>query len=214
MAITFEEQGRLDEYKFLRTEMEAIGTSSFQTLSFLIAAVAVVMASSYGRLQLGERQVPLVIGSLLTIGGYHLIWGFSIRSWRIAAYLQRHLEPALNYSIQWETALKRRRENSHKTRDTSIFRSHVLVLHSLNLGVLVAIAAEGQPLNRWSWSDLTLRADDLWLMIPIAVLAYGILKCWHIDRGGKLQREMISSWDGVSVNGIPIAKDEVETGTD
>jgi len=56
----------LEEYKFLRTELEAIWNQTYSTLNFMLAAVGLMVAAGYG--QGGD---PLI---LLPMAAHRYLW--------------------------------------------------------------------------------------------------------------------------------------------
>ena len=72
---------RLEEYKFLRVELDAIWEQTYTTMNFMFVAIGVMITAAFS--QYGDALILLTSASLLTIGGYKLIRIHTTRVWRI-----------------------------------------------------------------------------------------------------------------------------------
>jgi hypothetical protein len=134
----------LEEYKFLRVELEAIWGQTYSTLNFMLAAIGLMIAAAYG--QYGDPLILLLMTAIVTIGGYKLIRIHTTRVWRIVGYMRLALEPQLP-GIKWETRLAARHwiliEKIEKSFDRDIFDGHILILDTVNWALLLGIIASG-----------------------------------------------------------------------
>jgi hypothetical protein len=203
---------RIEEYRFLRTEIEAVWSQTYTTLNFLLAFIAIVLAPTFSKdIATGDRLLVLTGLSLITIGGYHLIFVHTGRVWRIATYMRLALEPHLP-GIAWETRLCRRdlmmRASGHKNVvDRSLFDGHRMILNSINL-VLFVLIVWVLYMNRdliafpaeWERYQLLRYSPAL---IPLIVIFLG--RRGDLKRNGTMEKEQILSWQNpTDADGTPI----------
>src|SRR5262245_22555374 len=78
----------MDEYRFLRTEMEAIWNQTYTTLNFFVAFIGVIIGAVFARnIQGWDRLTLFVAVSFVTAAGYRIIGLHTSRVWRIATYM-------------------------------------------------------------------------------------------------------------------------------
>jgi hypothetical protein len=146
-------KGKLVESRPIRysdkDRVEFIWSHSYQTLSFILAAVGLIVASAYtGKLERGERWLPLVVASFFTCGEYAMVQNLARRVWRAVVYLRLRTEPRLAFTIAWETAAHQRIEK--ESYDRAIFKSHLWILTLVNVPLALGIIVDLLPDCLWN----------------------------------------------------------------
>ena len=212
----------LEEYKFLRTEIEAIWSQTYTSLNFILVLVGVVVAAVFSKeIDKPDRVAVLLGASVVTFGGYYIIYVHTGRIWRITTYMRRALEPRLK-GIAWETRLAARHDALSRAKatnpiDRSLFDAHMFTLHVVN-GMLtllllwtllprLGMLSELFPSSIISWvnwiqglSFMPQLAALCWLMLVFVPVIIAIL-AWlnfNVTRGAPLERaNMMSGEDRV-----------------
>lgn len=194
---------RLEEYKFLRVELEAIWVQGYSTLNFMLAVVGLIVTAAYNTH--GDPLVLLPMASVVTIGGYTLIRVHATRVWRIVAYMRCALEPNLKV-IQWETRLTKRHDAIQKAKppfprnfDSNLFDVHILILNIVNMALILGIWGSvfgGSEIMR-TINGLPLRLEVAAALsaLPCLVLIWALLANRGWKRGGFAETEHFRSWN-------------------
>jgi hypothetical protein len=203
----------LEEYKFLRTELEAIWSQTYTTLNFMLGVVGVLAVAAYG--PYGRPLILLPIASFLTYGAYRLIGIHTTRVWRIVGYMRVALEPKLE-GIRWETRLAARHDVLRATKlkklDCEIFDGHIVILNTVNVSLLVGIIY-AFFLERANPVANPLPVSAGWiaaigLFIPTILLARSSRRSKSLTRGGGVETQHLKSWNRKNSIGIKNAEAE------
>lgn len=187
---------RLEEYKFLRTELEAIWTQTYATLNFVLAFLAIVIGAGLSK-DLGDfrRCFVFAMASVVTLGAYYLILVHTIRVWRIAGYMRCELEPKLS-AVRWETRLAARCEALAKAgvkdKDRMIFDGHMILLDCINIALLGGALFDVRVDYPFDTPFKIFPA--LTALIPLACIAYSMFVRRRLKRRGDLERDQLQSW--------------------
>lgn len=193
-------QERLEEYKFLRTEIESIWNQTYTTVNFTLAAMGILIATAFS--QFGEPVVNLPMASILGIGSYRLIRIHTTRVWRIVGYMRCALEPKLD-GIRWETRLAARQRilsrDKNRHLDDDIFDGHILILDLLNVAILLGILyasflGKSALLNSIHNSLLWSAVLSFGAMWPTAMLVMSFLTQRRFKRGANVEARHFESW--------------------
>ena len=183
-----------EEYKFLRSELDAIWGQSYTVLQLILAGMGglVVAAISY------HEKTYLLMASILSFGGYWLIRTHTTRVWRIVGYMRCALEPKLK-GIRWETRLAKRHEalleSGKGSLDREIFDGHAIVLDALNCAIAIAVFAVPanlpgtQPASVLHWVYFA-----VCVLTPILIIAWSRLTERKFKRGEQLETDHLESW--------------------
>ncbi len=185
----------IEEYKFLRIELEAIWGQSYTTINFILALVGFIASSAYsgfsssfanGHGAEGHRHVILLMASVVTGGGYWLVKVHATRVWRIVGYMRLWLEPKL--SIRWETYLADRlAQVAGAKMDSTIFGGHLAVLGVVNVALSVGMAVDliAHP-KYWEWVEIG---------VPIGLALYPFIGEYLFRRGGTIEKAQFEAWE-------------------
>lgn len=206
-------QQRLEEYKFLRVELEAIWSQTYSTLNFILAVIGLIITAAYGTR--GDPVVLLPMASIVTFGAYMLIRIHNMRVWRIVGYMRRALEAKLK-GIRWETRLAARHAALRADKanfDCNIFDGHVLILDAVNVALLVGIFC-----SRFASSEIVRNFGSetvkAWVLVggcslvPLGILIWSFRSRKSLKRGESMETEHLDSWGRPSVNGPPVYEAE------
>lgn len=192
---------QLEEYKFLRTEIEAIWSQTYTTLNFLLAFIGLVVAAVFSKDINAFDRVAVLLGvSIMTLAGYFIIPVHTVRVWRITTYMRHALEPRL-HGIAWETRLAARDAALRKTNiknpiDRSLFDGHRLILDMVN--VMLCLLIVWVLYFKMPWCILG--------FIPVCIAFLAHIK-YDIKRGGALERKQFRDWLVPSIKtGEPVYK--------
>ncbi len=219
----------LDEYKFLRVELENIWGQTYTTMNFVFTAIGLVGGVAFS--QFGDPIVLLPCASLLTLGGYKLIRINTTRVWRIVGYMRCALEKNLS-GIRWETRLAERRRASKSTSnpelDRDIFDGHVFILNVVNAVIALLMIAT---------VTISLKANDLVFgnshvlraipyqcakailifvafSFPASILAWSLWTQSSFKRGGTVESDHLDSWTNRNKTGDRVCEAEPPTSLD
>lgn len=197
------------EHNRLCLELHDIFRQNQQTVSFVVAAVAVVVAGAL-QTQFKPRYLLYVVAALVTIGGYRLLFDSLAQVWKIATYMRVFLEPELP-GINWETRLRRRHEiaTSPKGRDSrDRLNTHepkmipsMSMLHFTNVGLALAIFADP---DLWQseivFFSMPVGVPNVRLcvvLVPLLIVAWFRCEERRYLRGEDVENEAYRSWIAV-----------------
>jgi hypothetical protein len=209
-------QQRVEEYKFLRVELESIWDQTYTTINLILVIVGVIFAAAFNSGS-GDPGFLLPMASIVTIGGYTLIRIHTTRVWRIVGYMRSALEPHLK-GIRWETRLAERhralRWLGKGGLDCDIFHGHIRILDYVNLALLPGIMITGMlgksnfisslarklalPANKVDpqfWNNHSLLcASALVALIPLLTLLKSRFPWAGSQRGKSMEMDHLESW--------------------
>lgn len=203
---------RLDEYKFLRVELDKIWEQTYTTMNFMFSAIGVMIGA--GLWKEGGALVLLPGASLVTLGGYRLIRIHTTRVWRIVGYMRCALEKNLE-GIRWETRLAERNKVLGQSRDPDldrdIFDGHVLILDLVNIVIICILLLIG--LSAFAPDHISIspnRVTDMrhdfrfWTLITLSLAVSSAILGWSIKtkqkfkRGGVIEEAHLNSWKAIN----------------
>ena len=216
---------RLEEYKFLRVELDAIWGQTYTTMNFMFVALGVMITAAFSAY--GDALILLTSASLLTIGGYRLIRVHTTRVWRIVGYMRCALEKNLE-GIRWETRLAERNKvldsSANPDLDRDIFDGHVLLLDVFNCIIALVLAIVGlleffdaHSLAEFGKSPTLATIQPHWMRVfvigvaasvPIGIFAWSRATQAKFKRGQKKENEHLDSWKKRNCKGILVAEVE------
>jgi hypothetical protein len=229
---------RLEEYKFLRVELDKIWEQTYTTMNFMFVAIGIIITAAFS--QYGDALILLPCASVLTIGGYRLIRIHTTRVWRIVGYMRCALEKNLT-GIRWETRLAERNKvllklseasknndvSKYKDLDRDIFDGHVFILDLVNviiaasLALILALAWINAKLHLstspLSNSHILEAIPSFWrkalavaiaMLFPLTIWARSIQKQGIYKRGQGKETDHLKSWKAEFAPGKHVADAE------
>jgi hypothetical protein len=198
----------LEEYKFLRVELDKIWEQTYTTMNFMFVAIGLCISA--GLSQYGEPLIMLPCASVLTFGGYNLIRIHPTRVWRIVGYMRCALETNLE-GIRWETRLAARNkvlESKNPDLDRDIFDGQVLILNLVNGIILLLLTAFGAlSLAEIHFASANAHLLDsvheFWpkvfcslfaMLLPTLILVWALRTQSRYKRGNRVEKDHLQSW--------------------
>jgi hypothetical protein len=208
---------RLEEYKFLRTELQSIWTQSYTAINIMLVGVGVLIAAAIKDPKPGYSNALLFMASIFSFGVYRSIRLHTNRLWNIISYIRLALEPRLK-AIRWETRLAKKHEVAGKSLyriGQTIFDEHLFILDVVNFSIAIGAVAVAFAIPHLS---LTLKAlyqkgivsslgtieignislRDLTVVMsvvtPLIVLGWSRSTARRFRRGGDIESEHLESW--------------------